>query len=425
MESALAYAQSGPRAIVESSPDPFAALGSELSDLSSSLSLPPIIVPRMSTRALRDAVVARGTAVSHEVRRFVVVLLTAAESPSRVLDGASARALAGSVADAVALFVGAAQALIAVASTNSTQSPLVTGTVFVADVRAAASGLLAHVADLVRVARKASRRTAAADDGTYTVGEGAERELLPEAGKVGAWVDSTVSRLPVSPASAIRRALLSARLILRRSAEDLREETAGATGSSSHFVDAAAAAFKAAAALIAAVTDVSDAAGTADDAERDAAAAADGSAPPAAQSSPGNAEQTTRVVADDFAVQARAIGDAVIDMAAAASDVCGDGENATDDFDDGEEGAAEDDDEEEEGGGGGGDSGAREDARRALNAGAAATADAARKLAGVAAAVTAELRTRGVLGASDLAAAVDAASAAAIDACSKIETLSL
>jgi hypothetical protein len=332
------YAKVGPRLAVESASDPLAALQSELRELIDACGLPLPAAPAHPFSELRAAVAARGAAASHEASRLSL-LFSHAEKSGEALPLAALRACCGGLADAAATFTAAAQALAAAArpAPAAAGAAVFSGDVFKQDLRAACGALLRALAGAA-----AAAAAGGAEQLPAAAAAAAAARLLPEVGRVGVCAEA-LRRLPVSPSAAVRRRLLQAGLLVKRSAADLRAETgtaaggrggggggAGAAGAQlagALLVDAACALLQAVAKLVAAALDAVD---------RVAEAAATGE---------GGASL------DAVALALAPLSDGVVDLAAAASDCYEELAGGGDLEEEKEE--EEEEEEGEEGGGGG------------------------------------------------------------------------
>lgn len=288
-----------------------------VSELVTSVTLPPpATASGWGFGPLRATLTARGAACAHEAARFAVMLRSAPVSLETV------RAGCAQVCDAAAQWTTASQALRSVALAGGSG-----GRVFSGDLHAVAAGMLLALAGCVQVASRELKPSA--DASSYLLGR--PDALLPAVAMVEHWSNDGLTRLPTTPAAAVRRRVLSAAVAVRRSATDVREETSSATDMA--IPNAGIAVLKALAAHLQAALAALDAAAAAPVGDAALAAAvaavsldATGSASPL----------------DALADAASVASDAVIDFAAALSD-------ASEEF--GGAGGRDEDDDEEEGGG--------------------------------------------------------------------------
>ena len=349
-----AYSRAGPRRIILLAADPLAALAGEILDLKVSHALPPPLPTNYSVAALRSEMISQAEATVSAARRLSVVFLTSAVERSGgsggVLDGVSARSLAAGVAEGAALFTAASQALGATLEARVRLRPLrlYSGVRMLSDVRNASLHFLTVILEFVTKAQAAasldtlSTGLVLARKGTIAL-----NALGPAAGRVGAAAEDVVKKIPTNPAAAVRRALLNTALVLRRSAEDVRSETgtavtlAGTTTSPPSLrggppaayaaVDGAVNVLRMNALLIKAILALTDIAANSDAAEIDDSESSVSSVTNALSNVTllrGGAGEEEEVVAkvgatifsDSLAIDADDLRDAVIDVAAAASD---------------------------------------------------------------------------------------------------------
>jgi len=194
----------------------------ELDELQTSLDCPPSSIPLDSTfKTLRDALEVRGERCAQECRRLVLVFSDAYESKGGTLGIEALRGLCGNIGETAALFVAVNQVLVEIVR-RGIGGTLLPGALFLTDLKEMSSAFLRLLSEFV----------VSVGDCTTGSGEGMSvtcvSRLLPIVGRVQQWSEEWLRKVPKTPGASIKRRLLSAAITLKRSAKDVREETAAA-----------------------------------------------------------------------------------------------------------------------------------------------------------------------------------------------------
>lgn len=335
-----------------SSGQSLSALYQELQELDIAIDVPPRAgtQPSVEFSRLRQGLDAQTKLVEHEVARFALVCDSA---PNHRLDAQSAIAVCKSLGEATALLVSLVQVLTRPSSTISGVSPSVAslcpGDTFTKDVRSCVRGILRAISAMVQ----------AAGDGGSGGGRINSKAVVGAAGMVFRLCEA-VPRLPTNVTAAARRKILNTAKLIKTSVGELREDhglpapaaaaTAASTASASAGSSAATGAqqltpvqsavneaitvLKACMDIVKAALDGSDAsiasAGSATGLEAAVSGLAITSSTPDTSSASSSSEEAAAATTlDTIAALSHTLHDAIIDYAAAASDVGADG-NDTD-----------------------------------------------------------------------------------------------